>query len=219
MGYDAVLFDHDGVLVEVTTQATHLDGARRAFEAVGVDDPDEDDVETLSIGVTPDQLHEVCERYSVDPTVFWYHRDQITADGQYEEMRAGQKTPYSDLGALADLPVPLGVVSSNQRTTVAFSLAYFDMERHFETMEARDPTVDSLHRKKPNPHYVECALDDLGGGSALYVGDRENDALAAHRAGLDSVFLRRPHCRSVDLSVDPTYELETLYGLAELLDF
>jgi len=217
MGYDAVLFDHDGVLVEVTTQATHLDGARRAFEAVGVDDPDEDDVETLSIGVTPDQLHEVCERYSVDPTVFWYHRDQITADGQYEEMRAGQKTPYSDLGALADLPVPLGVVSSNQRTTVAFSLAYFDMERHFETMEARDPTVDSLHRKKPNPHYVERALDDLNATDALFVGDSESDVVAAERAGIESAFIRRPHRAETDLSVTPDYEIDGLAEIPELL--
>ena len=217
MGYDAVLFDHDGVLVEVTTQATHLDGARAAFDAVGVEDPDETDVEALSIGVTPDLLHKVCERYGVDPTVFWYHRDQITANGQYEEMRAGQKVPYDDLDALADLSVPLGVVSSNQRTTVAFSLAYFELERHFETMEARDPTVDSLHRKKPDPYYVERALDDLKAADALFVGDSETDVLAAERAGIDSVFIRRPHRADADLSVTPDYEIDGLDDLPELL--
>jgi len=217
MGYDAVLFDHDGVLVEVTTQATHLDGARAAFDAVGVEDPDETDVEALSIGVTPDLLHKVCERYGVDPTVFWYHRDQITANGQYEEMRAGQKVPYDDLDALADLSVPLGVVSSNQRTTVAFSLAYFELERHFETMEARDPTVDSLHRKKPDPYYVERALDDLKAADALFVGDSETDVLAAERAGIDSVFIRRPHRADADLSVTPDYEIDGLGDLPALL--
>lgn len=217
MGYDAVLFDHDGVLVEVTTQATHLDGARGAFDAVGVDDPDEADVEALSIGVTPEQLYEVCERYSVDPTVFWYHRDQITANGQYEEMRDGVKTPYTDLDVLADLSVPMGVVSSNQRATVAFSLAYFDMERHFETMEARDPTVDSLRRKKPNPHYVERALVDLDATDALFVGDSESDVLAAERAGIDAAFIRRPHRADADLSVTPEHEIDGLADLPALL--
>jgi HAD superfamily hydrolase (TIGR01549 family) len=215
--YDAVLFDHDGVLVDLTSVATHREGAREAFAAVGVDDPAPEDVDALSIGVTQELLADVCERYAVDPTVFWYHRDTVTAHGQYEEMRAGEKAPYDDLGMLADLEVPLGVVSSNQRTTVAFSLAYFDLKRHFETVEARDPTVTSLGRKKPAPYYVERALDALDATDALFVGDSESDLLAADRAGIDSVFVRRPHRADADLSTQPEYEIEGLDELPSLL--
>ena len=217
MGYDAVLFDHDGVLVDLTSTATHREGARAAFAAVGVDDPDDEDVEATSIGVTPELLQDVCERYDVDPREFWYQRDTVTAHGQYEEMRAGEKAPYDDLGMLADLEVPLGVVSSNQRTTVAFSLAYFDLERHFETVEARDPTVTSLGRKKPAPYYVERALDALDATDALFVGDSETDVEAADRAGIDSAFLRRPHRAETELTTSPDYEIDGLDELPGLL--
>jgi HAD superfamily hydrolase (TIGR01549 family) len=217
MGYDAVLFDHDGVLVDLTSTATHREGARAAFAAVGVDDPDDEDVEATSIGVTPELLQDVCERYDVDPREFWYQRDTVTAHGQYEEMRAGEKGPYDDLDVLDDFPVPLGVVSSNQRMTVAFSLSYFDVEHHFETLEARDPTVTSLARKKPDPYYVRRALADLDATDALFVGDSETDVEAADRAGIDSAFLRRPHRAETELTTSPDYEIDGLDELPGLL--
>ncbi|PSQ14696.1 hypothetical protein BRC99_02630 [Halobacteriales archaeon QS_7_69_60] len=55
-------------------------------------------------------------------------------------------------------------------------------------------------------------------GSALYVGDSGSDVVAAHRAGLDSAFLRRPHVRDAELPADPTHEVETLHEVAALLD-
>lgn len=216
MGYDAVLFDHDGVLVDLTSMATHRRGAREAFAAVGVEDPAEEDVEATSIGVTPEILTTVCERYGIDPSAFWFQRDSITARGQFEEIRAGEKGPYDDLDVLADLPVPMGVVSSNQRATVAFSLSYFGLADHFETLQARDPTVESLARKKPDPYYVERALSELDASNALLVGDSESDVTAAERAGIDAAFVRRPHRADADLAVSPTHEIDGLDALRSL---
>ncbi len=70
--------------------------------------------------------------------------------------------------------------------------------------------------KKPNPYCLERALTDLDAESAPYSGDSESDVVAAHRAGVDSVFVRRPHCRDVDLSVAPTYEVESLHEVAAI---
>ncbi len=50
---------------------------------------------------------------------------------------------------------------------------------------------------------------------ALYVGDSETDVLAAHNAGLDSIFLRREHSADVTLSVEPTAEMPNLRALVE----
>lgn len=57
-----------------------------------------------------------------------------------------------------------------------------------------------------------------GTDSALSVGDSGSDVLSAHRAGLDSAFVRRQHAREVELPVEPTHEVETLDGVAALLD-
>ncbi|WP_394295531.1 HAD hydrolase-like protein [Natrialba chahannaoensis] len=69
------------------------------------------------------------------------------------------------------------------------------------------------------PFSLERALDDLSVSveSTLYIGDSESDILAAERAGLESVFVRRPHCREVELGVEPTDEVEDLHGVKRLV--
>jgi len=41
---------------------------------------------------------------------------------------------------------------------------------------------------------------------------------AAHWAGLDSAFVRRPHCRETTLSVTPTHEVDSLRDLVAVAD-
>ena len=52
----------------------------------------------------------------------------------------------------------------------------------------------------------------------LYVDESGSDVPAAHRAGLDSAFVRRPHVRDAELPAEPTYEVETLHEVAAPLD-
>ncbi|MFW6017844.1 MAG: HAD family hydrolase [Halapricum sp.] len=215
--YDAVIFDNDGVLLELTGMPPHYEGAREAFAAVGVDDPADEDVEAMSLGVTVPDLQRVCERYDLDPETFWRARDRELARIQQAEMRAGRKEPYDDIDALSALDLPLGVVSSNQDATVTFAFEYFDIDRYFETVYGRPPTVESLRRKKPEPYYLQQALSDLDARDALYVGDSETDIQAAHAAGIDAAFLRRPHRADAVLSSTPDYEVTGLDEIVELL--
>lgn len=218
MSYDAVIFDNDGVLLTLTSMEAHLTGAREAFERVGVRAPDPDHVEAMSIGVSVPQLEAVCAAYDLDPVRFWRARDDAISTAQRTAMRAGEKRPYDDVGRLLDLTVPLGVVSSNQQATVDFALDYFDLDSTFETVQARPPTVESLRLKKPNPHYVEAAMADLGVSDALFVGDNESDVEAAHRAGIDAAFIRRPHRLDADLSVGPDYDVQGLDDVVRIVE-
>lgn len=215
MSYEAVLFDNDGVLVEPVGRAVLRRATWEAFDALGVSTPNPDDVDRLSIGVTPDVLSSVCESYGLDPERFWRARDYHSSHAQRIELRAGRAALYDDFDAVRDIDVPRGIVSSNQQDTVEFMHDFFATRDLFATAYGRDPTIRSLQRKKPEPYYLHCALADLNADSALFVGDSESDVLAARNAGLDAAFVRRPHRESYDLSVDPTYELD---GLADLLD-
>ncbi|MDS0294150.1 HAD family hydrolase [Halogeometricum luteum] len=216
MQYDAVIFDNDGVLVRLTTLDVLRRASRAAFEDVGISDPATEHVERMMLGVTPADVREVCETYEPAPAEFWAARDGAASDAQIREMRDGRMARYDDVSALERIDAPRGVVSTNQQATVDAVLDHHSLSHLFETAYGRDPTVESLRLKKPEPHYLERAMADLDAETALFVGDSETDVLAAHRAGVDSAFIRRGHRADAVLDERPTYEIETLYDLHDV---
>lgn len=215
--YEALLFDNDGVLTVPTDRGLMREAVRTAFANVGVKQPRAEHVDDLLAGVDPDWLAETCAGYGVDPADFWYERDRAAFLAQREATRAGEKPTYDDVAALDRLDGPLGVVSSNQHLTVEFLLDHHGLADAFDTHYGREPTLESLRLKKPEPHYLERALADLDvEGPALYVGDSAGDVVAAERAGLDSAFVRRTHSMDTDLPVEPTHEIESLDELPAL---
>jgi HAD superfamily hydrolase (TIGR01549 family) len=216
MTYDTVVFDNDGVLVGRTRFDVLREATAETFAQFGVDDPDPDHVEDMTIGATPQSVAAVSERYGFDPAQFWRTRDSTLSAAQQQEAPEGRKTPYDDVDTLAGLGVDMGIVSSNQQETVDFLLDHFELRGLFETVYGREATIESLGLRKPNPHYIERALADLNAGNALFVGDNESDVRAAHNAGVDSTFIRRPHRDDWDLESWPTWELDSLEDLHEI---
>ncbi|AEN06426.1 HAD family hydrolase [Halolamina sp.] len=216
MTYDAVVFDNDGVLVDTTEYDVLHEAAWRAFEEVGVQNPEPAHVEEIVVGVTPESLAVVCDTYNLSVEAFWEVRDRTSHEAQRRHVHAGGKPLFEDVPTLADLDIPMGVVSSNQQETVDFLLEHFGVSELFDTAYGRQPTMADLRRKKPDPHFLEQALADLDAEDALYVGDRESDITAAVNAGIDSAFIRRPHREYHDLSVRPTHEVDDLHDVRAL---
>ncbi|MFC7202143.1 HAD family hydrolase [Haloferax namakaokahaiae] len=217
--YDAVLFDSDGVLVEPPTYEPMADATRRTFRSMGVGDVAQPHIDAVvdDESLDADSLAELCAGYDIDPTEFWETRERYDEQSQIEAFRAGTRTRYDDVSSLADVRLPCGVVSNNHHAIIEFKLDFFEMAPLFETHFGRPRTVESLRLMKPNPHYIERAMADLDASSALYVGDKESDVLAAHRAGLDSALIRRDSLPAVECSVTPTHEIETLESISELV--
>jgi HAD superfamily hydrolase (TIGR01549 family) len=221
--YDAVIFDNDGVLVEPPREETLRSAAREAFGACGVADPDPDDVAAVVRGVTPDLLDDLAADYGFDPQEFWLTRDRTASRAQRADVEAGHVGPYDDAAPALATDPPAAVVSSNQQATVDFLLDRFDLADRFVSAYGRQPGIDDLRRKKPDPHYLERAIEDverergLAPERVLMVGDSESDVRAAHNAGVDSAYVHRPHCEG-SLSVDPHHEFDGLDDLAGLLD-
>ncbi|RZH67256.1 HAD family hydrolase [Natrinema altunense] len=213
-----MLFDNDGVLVTPPADETQAAATRDAFRAVGVDAVAQHHLDAIVSGVTVADLSEICTTYDLEAETFWNAREHHDARSQRQAFRTGDRDCYDDVDCLSALSQNCGVVSNNHHSTLAFVLERFDLEPLFETYYGREKTIESLQLKKPNPHYIERALSDLDGDSALYVGDSESDLIAADRAGIDSVFVRRPHCRNTDLDVTPTYDVETLRDVVRIAD-
>ena len=220
MTYEAVVFDMDGVLVELT-EGVVADAIYGAFEACGVVDPPAEHVETLVAGATVEDVESVCAAHEIDPATFWHTRDSEASRAQVRKIEAGGKPAYDDvvvLDDLDDLDVPMGIVSSNQQATVEFVLGHHNLAEYFAVAYGRAPCLEDVRRRKPHPHFLERTLATLGVEHALYVGDSPSDVRAAHRADLDSLFVRRAHRANLALPIEPTYEAESLWPLPELVD-
>jgi HAD superfamily hydrolase (TIGR01549 family) len=212
-GYDAVIFDNDGVLVEPTDEDVLVDAVTDAFRAFDVDVDRSFARETIEGDVVPTGA---VREHGLDLEAFWHYRELTASLAQQTHVREGGKQVYDDVPGLEELGMPLGVVSNNQHATIEFLLAHHDLD-YFSTAYGRQPTLAGAARRKPEPDYLERALADLGASEALYVGDSEKDVLAARKAGLDSVFLRRDHVADATLSVEPTTEMTDLRMLVDAL--
>lgn len=217
MGYDSLLLDHDGVLVTLGDESHLIRAARDALADMGVDDPDPEAVDTISMWATQEGLDGVSERYGLDPDRLWRARDDHARDALVAQTRNGRKSPYEDVDVLGEFDRPLGIVSNNQTRVVEFVLDHYGLGGPIETVHARSPTPESLAHKKPAPTYLERAMGDLGVQNPLYVGDSESDVVAGTRAGLDTAFLRRTHNVDDTLSVEPTYEVSGLPAVHQIL--
>lgn len=211
--YDAVIFDNDGVLVEPTAQHVLVDAVVDAFDAFGVEIDRAVARRTVANGTVPVEL---AREHGLDPEALWHYRELTASLAQQTHVREGNKPLYDDVAALERLVMPLGVVSNNQHATIEFLLAHYELD-WFSTADGRQPTLAGAARRKPAPAYIERALADLDATSAVSVGDSTEDVLAAQRAGVDSVFLRRAHTADVTLSVEPTAEMSDLRTLTDAL--
>jgi len=213
--YDAVVFDNDGVLIQPTDRGLLTEAVHETFAEFDVTVDEAVAREMVAADAVPDDGFE--GEYGIDPAAFWERREAIASEFQREAIRRGEKALYDDIDAVATLPYRTGVVSNNQHATIEFILDHHDLAGHFETAYGRAPTLSGANRKKPDPSYIEQALDDLGTRHALYVGDSEKDVVAAQRAGIDSAFIRRSHRADLELSVEPTHEVADLYELTDRL--
>ena len=212
---DVVLFDMDGVVLDGR-------GTDDAVHARALDDVlEERDLRVTGDLRRPletyeydDDFRAACGEIGVDPAELFRAREERSARRTVERLAAGTRRLCPDVDALDDLAerVPIGLVSNNYDSVVAFVVDHFRLDA-FSFARGRDLGPDGFCRRKPDPHYLNEALDALDAERGLYVGDRATDVIAAERAGLDGVLLRREHNRELDLDVDPAFEVESLREL------
>jgi HAD superfamily hydrolase (TIGR01549 family) len=116
---------------------------------------------------------------------------------QGEDIRAAEKTLYLQLideveplwGArdlIADLK------GMDRRVVLASSAKPDEVEHYLDLLDARGladawTSAGDVEATKPAPDLVEVALERIGGGPAVMVGDSTWDCKAAARAGVETV--------------------------------
>lgn len=222
-GEQALLFDMDGVILE--GYGTDPDVHTRALHDAVVDLDLDLDLEAPLESLSALETHEytetfaaTCTELGLEPTEFYALREEYSAKRSIERIRNGARGLYDDVDVLDDLDrvSPVGLVSNNYDPTVSFVVEHFGLEA-FSFVRGRDLGVEGFRRRKPEPYYIETALDALGLDNGIYVGDRETDLLAAQNAGLVPVLIRRSHNETLDPSIDRYLEIDSLEELLEYL--
>jgi HAD superfamily hydrolase (TIGR01549 family) len=116
---------------------------------------------------------------------------------QGDDIRDSEKERYM---ALIDEVQPLegarGLIEdlkdTGHRVVLASSAKPEEVEHYLDLLDARDladawTTSGDVERTKPAPDLVNAALEKIGGGPAVMVGDSVYDAEAAGNAGIETV--------------------------------
>jgi phosphoglycolate phosphatase len=163
-GYDAVVYDLDGTLVDLAVSwDTVASDARELFAAHGHE--------------TDESLWEMLD--TADEIGLRSELAAVLADHERAGARASSLAPCA-----AELPlsVPTGVCSLNCEAACRVALDTHGLADAVDAVVGRD----TVPERKPDPEPLVETLDRLDVGSrALFVGDSRRDAVAADRAGVD----------------------------------
>jgi HAD superfamily hydrolase (TIGR01549 family) len=213
--YDAVLFDMDGVLLtgRHTDRSVYEATAERVLAGYDHPDPAPELVEAFVSPNSADAFRASAEDHGLPAEAAWADRERVASELEAERIRAGEREPFPDVGALDALDT-VGVVSNNRQETVAFAVEHLGIDA--DVAVGREPTLEGYERLKPEPYYVAAALSEIDAEDALYVGDRYTDAAAAHAAGAAAALVDRPGMDAGEPVADPEYEVDSLNEVAEL---
>jgi len=182
--YDFWLLDLDGTLVDVEWSYTR-DVFDRVGDRLGRQFTDRE-ADILWNGLTGSRDYQLRE-WGVDPAAFWdaFHEEEDPL------VRAEQTYLHDDATFVADLEVPVGLVTHCQEFLAEPVLDHLDIHDWFD---ARLCCTEQTGWK-PDPAPVECVMTDLGvgdnGHQGVLAGDGACDVGAAWNAGIDAIHVER----------------------------
>jgi HAD superfamily hydrolase (TIGR01549 family) len=212
MAKPIALLDVDGTLVD--TNYHHAIAWYRAFREHGLTLP----VWRIHrhIGMGGDQLVAAVAGKRVE-------------DRQGDSIRAAETALYADLigevQPFADARRLLELLDGRgHRLVLASSGKRDEVEHYLDLLDARDlveawTTSADVERTKPDPDLVHTAMDKVGGGEAVLVGDSTWDCEAAARAEVPTVAILTGGSSDQELrEAGATAVFESLTELCEQLD-
>lgn len=155
-------------------------------------------------------LHRIRAAHDVPVDDSWPRHETHAMAIQRARLKNGTEPLYDDVATLGDVDHPLTIASDDRHATIEHVLDVFSIDDRSGVAYGRGPTVEGAQVKKPDPRCTRRTMDELGVGSALYVGDSNVGVVAADCAGAGSAFIRQSRRDGYQLAVEPIYELNSL---------
>lgn len=217
MGYDGVIFDFDGVLLDSGSDG--FEWAHRAREEKARElgyDIEGSKYQFIFMAETPEQLRDLVKNGKLD----WeeYRRaEKAVARRKVEMVKNGEMKLFSSSEAvLEQLEVPASIVSNAYGDAVDEIVRYLGIDRDLESWMA--PRVEELksypQRMKPNTPMLEEAVEEMRTSKPVMIGDSTVDIQAAKNLGIDSILIDR---YGFGDGAEPTYRVSRLGELETVL--
>ncbi len=222
MEYGSVVLDMDGVVLNFeggNNFRWKYDAVRSALEEMGVEPGgmERSELDAFLGDRGFKECVKACKEAGIDPGQTWELIAEKTTEARMCMMDEGRFSIYPDASeALEQLhsdDVQLGLISNAPEKAVEAMVDHFGMRDRFEFFRGITDFED-LTSRKPHPDHLEFARAELKRSPFIYAGDAESDVLAAKRADMDSVWIRRD---GGSIDTRPDYVLESLDGQVALL--
>jgi histidinol-phosphate aminotransferase len=219
---EALLFDMDGVLVEVSESyiraiketAEHILGESievdeiQQYKTQGGFNNDWDLTEAIirSRGVSMEKKSIIDTFQNIYRGVQW---NGVIQNEQWIVDRTIIQQLYETY--------PLGIVTGRPREEALYALDRFAMKEYFSVVVTLE---DVPHEEKPHPRGIQRALDALEVKRAFYVGDTIDDVRAARAAGIVPVVITpsdTPAVREPLLEAGAAYLIPSIDAIMEVL--
>lgn len=186
----AILFDHDGTLID--SESTHFALWNQALKPYGVA-VDEAFYNEVMAGIpVPQNAEDVIAHFNLDvpPTQLAAEKQAITADFLAKQAFPLMPGAKEVLHACYDAGVTLAIVTGGTGLSVKKTVSTYGFEGMFSTVVA----VEDVAHSKPAPDCYLKALSQLGlsANETMAVEDTEHGLKAAVAAGLACVALPTP---------------------------
>jgi HAD superfamily hydrolase (TIGR01509 family) len=207
-----ILFDLDGTLIETTEII--LDAFVETFDKFFPDVKLSKDELTNLLGQT---LFKTFEFYTdskekVDEVVKYYRE---ISNLKIEQGLKAYPYALETLIYLKKKKATIGVVTSKMRKIATYHLEITGLLPYIDGIIGYEDVI----QHKPSPEPIEKALKLFGANKSttIYVGDHENDIIAAKKAGISTCAVTYSHRLAEMLKEQPEYVIDELINLKDII--
>ena len=191
-------FDMDGVILDsddLSQGNWFVELFNQTLREFGIPETEEN-ARLLYIKNLRNNAEAICRKFGIDNAEeLWNRRDANYVAGKLAALEAGRIPLYRDVAALEELATDpnyrIGIVSNSPQIVVDRVVAYFSLDRIFDTWIGRGTTLSDIQFAKPAPNLLERLKAILGVVHGYYIGDQLEDAQAARAASLVPIIITR----------------------------
>lgn len=222
MTYGSVVLDMDGVILDFEGDNFRwkYDAVRDVLEKRGVDTSgfSRSELDAFLGDKGVDECVKACEEIGLNAGDVWEAVARRTTEARIDKMKTGEFTLYPEvkdvLEQLESMDKELGVISNAPEDAVEAVITHYDLRRHIKFFRGVTG-FDDLTSRKPHPDHLKMAQAELKRSPYVYAGDAESDLIAARKAGMDSIWVKRADAK---VDVRPDYEIENLEEFLDIIE-
>jgi HAD superfamily hydrolase (TIGR01549 family) len=214
--YDGIIFDQDGVLLDLAikdfkwlNEVRVREARRRGF------DFDHNDAQKLVEARSSSEV----EKLIRDKNMTWQDLQSI------EKVKERKKTRKMENGEIkifegvdkivSDLSIPAAIVTNASQISTNFMVNYFGLQESINEVKGlnTDNMKEFFNKKKPEPIMIEEVKESLNLKNPIMVGDSTSDIKAANNAEIDSIHVKSHW----DIDENPTYSVKKIREIKDII--